>query len=144
MAARKKADDITEQAVAEQVISDNKTVKNEDNIVLSSNEYNSLMERIAILEKKNEQAMVAALPAAVQRAQAKAAEKTVKLRLPVGRTPAEKRPLFVASNGKCMFIPRGVEVEVPEGIANAYYDSEKQALEASIATEEMSAKSESF
>ncbi len=144
MAARKKTDDIIEQTATEQAVSDNKTAKSEETIVLSAAEYNNLMARIAALEKKNEQVMTAALPAATRRAQAKAAEKTVKLRLPVGRTPAEKRPLFVGSNGKCMFIPRGVEVEVPEGIANAYYDSEKQALEASIAIDEMSAKSETF
>lgn len=42
-------------------------------------------------------------------------EKKVKIKLPITRT--EKEPVYVAINGKPYLIKRGVEVEVPAGVA---------------------------
>lgn len=44
-----------------------------------------------------------------------AAEKKVKIRLPLTRT--EKDDVFVGLNGKTYLIKRGVDVEVPAGVA---------------------------
>lgn len=52
-----------------------------------------------------------------------AAPKKVKIRLPLTR--AEKDDVFVALNGKTYLIKRGVDVEVPAGVAEILATSEK-------------------
>lgn len=49
--------------------------------------------------------------------------KTVKIKLPLTRT--EKDDVFVGLNGKTYLIKRGVEVEVPEGVAKILERKEK-------------------
>ena len=52
-----------------------------------------------------------------------AAQKKVKIKLPLSRT--EKDDVFVGLNGKTYLIKRGVEVEVPEGVARILARKEK-------------------
>ena len=52
-----------------------------------------------------------------------AANKKVKIRLPLTRT--ERDDVFVGLNGKTWLIKRGVEVEVPEGVAKILERREK-------------------
>ena len=56
------------------------------------------------------------------------APKKVKLILPLTRT--EKDDEYVCLNGKSYLIQRGVEVEVPEGVAEILRNKEKQLVEA--------------
>ena len=49
--------------------------------------------------------------------------KKVKIKLPLTRT--EKDDVFVGLNGKTYLIKRGVEVEVPEGVAKVLERREK-------------------
>lgn len=49
--------------------------------------------------------------------------KKVKIKLPLSRT--EKDDVFVGLNGKTYLIKRGVEVEVPEGVAKILQRREK-------------------
>ena len=49
--------------------------------------------------------------------------KTVKIKLPLTRT--EKDDVYVGLNGKSYLIKRGVEVEVPEGVAKILERREK-------------------
>lgn len=51
------------------------------------------------------------------------AVKKVKIKLPLTRT--EKDDVFVGLNGKTYLIKRGVEVEVPEGVAEILTRKEK-------------------
>lgn len=51
-------------------------------------------------------------------------EKTVKVRLP--RTRADESDVFVGVNGRTWLIKRGVEVEVPECVAEVLRESEEQ------------------
>jgi hypothetical protein len=44
-----------------------------------------------------------------------ATEKKVKIKIPLTKT--EKKDVYVGLNGKSYLIKRGVEVEVPEGVA---------------------------
>lgn len=54
-------------------------------------------------------------------AQSKNTHKTVKVKIPRDRTGnADPRGEYIAFNGKGMFIPRGVEVEIPQGYYEAY------------------------
>ena len=50
-------------------------------------------------------------------------DKKVKIKLPLTRT--EKDDVFVGLNGKTYLIKRGVEVEVPEGVAKILERKEK-------------------
>ena len=52
-----------------------------------------------------------------------AAPKKVKIKLPLTRT--EKDDVYVGLNGKTYLIKRGVEVEVPEGVAKILERREK-------------------
>ena len=52
-----------------------------------------------------------------------AAVKKVKIKLPLTRS--EKDDVFVGLNGKTYLIKRGVEVEVPEGVARILERKEK-------------------
>lgn len=52
-------------------------------------------------------------------------EEMVKIKLP--KTPQLREPQFVARNGKNMYIQRGVEVEVPKGIAEILENTDRQA-----------------
>ena len=52
-----------------------------------------------------------------------AAEKKVKIRLPLTRT--EKDDVFVGLNGKTYLIKRGVDVDVPAGVAEILENREK-------------------
>lgn len=52
-----------------------------------------------------------------------ATEKTVKVRLPLTRT--EKNDVYVAVNGKSYLIKRGVDVEVPEFVAEVLRHKEE-------------------
>ena len=51
------------------------------------------------------------------------AEETVTIKLPLTRT--EKDDVFVGLNGKRYLIKRGVEVEVPKGVAHILENREK-------------------
>lgn len=51
-------------------------------------------------------------------------EEMVKIKLP--KTPQLREPLFVSRNGKGMYIHRGVEVEVPKGVAEIIENSNRQ------------------
>ena len=55
-------------------------------------------------------------------------EKTVKIRLHLTRT--EKEDVYVAINGRSWLIKRGVDVEVPECVAEVIKNSEAQGVEA--------------
>lgn len=57
------------------------------------------------------------------------AEKMVKLRL-FKDSGKYKEPVFVAVNGKTYMIERGVEVEVPDYVAEVLANSEEQLTEA--------------
>lgn len=59
----------------------------------------------------------------------KKAEKMVKLRL-FKDSGKYKEPVFVAVNGKTYMIERGVEVEVPDYVAEVLANSEAQLTEA--------------
>lgn len=52
-------------------------------------------------------------------------EEMVTITIP--KTPQNREPLFVARNGKSMYIHRGVKVEVPKGIAEIIENSDRQA-----------------
>lgn len=52
-------------------------------------------------------------------------EEMVKIKIP--KTPQNREPVFVSRNGKNMYIQRGVEVEVPKGIAEIIENSDRQA-----------------
>jgi hypothetical protein len=52
-------------------------------------------------------------------------EEMVKIKIP--KTPQLREPVFVSRNGKGMYIQRGVEVEVPKGIAEIIENSDRQA-----------------
>ena len=52
-----------------------------------------------------------------------AAVKKVKIKLPLTRS--EKDDVFIGLNGKTYLIKRGVEVEVPEGVARIWERKEK-------------------
>ena len=56
------------------------------------------------------------------------AEKVVKIKLP--RNRKEEDDLFVSVNERTWLIKRGIEVEVPECVANAIRDSELMQEEA--------------
>ena len=62
--------------------------------------------------------------------------KKVKIKLPLTRT--EKNDVFVGLNGKTYLIKRGVEVEVPEGVAKILERKEKM-LSIAMAYEEEAA-----
>jgi exosome complex RNA-binding protein Rrp4 len=66
-----------------------------------------------------------------------AKEKTVKIRLPL--TKSEKNDVFVGVNGRTWLIKRGVEVEVPECVAEVLRHKEEM-LEQAMAFEEAAAK----
>lgn len=55
---------------------------------------------------------------------AEKAEETVIIRLPLTRT--EKDDVFVGLNGKRYLIKRGVDVEVPKGVAHILDNREKR------------------
>lgn len=63
-------------------------------------------------------------------------EKMVKIKLPLTRT--ERDDVFVGFNGRTFLIKRGVEVEVPEGVAWVLAESEKRE---GLAIENESARS---
>lgn len=66
-----------------------------------------------------------------------AKEKTVKIRLPL--TKSEKNDVLVGVNGRTWLIKRGVEVEVPECVAEVLRHKEEM-LEQAMAFEEAAAK----
>lgn len=55
------------------------------------------------------------------------APKTVKIKLPLTRSESED--VYVCLNGKSYLIKRGVEVEVPEGVAEILQHKEDQLAE---------------
>lgn len=130
--------DVSKENITEQNVSADNTV------TLTAEQYNGIMSRINVLEAQANLHERALAGQPVMRARAKAEEKKVMLRIPPGRTDYERQPLFIAANGRCMKVPRGVQVEVPESIANAYYDSEMQTLAAANAIDKMSAKINDF
>lgn len=69
-----------------------------------------------------------------------AKEKTVKIRLPLTRT--EKDDVFVGVNGRTWLIKRGVDVEVPECVAEVLQHKEKMLEVAMAYEEEAAAKAE--
>lgn len=71
-------------------------------------------------EKTDKTAETAAVNAAVKK---QAKPKTVKIKLPLTRT--EKDDVYVGLNGKGYLIKRGVEVEVPCGVAEILEHREK-------------------
>jgi hypothetical protein len=68
-------------------------------------------------------------------------EKTVKIRLPLSRT--EKDDVYVALNGKPYLIKRGVEVEVPAGVAEILQHKEEM-LALAMQLEEQAAANADF
>lgn len=66
---------------------------------------------------------------AVKEEKIEAAEKTVKIRIPRIRGE-EDEDVFVGVNGRTWLIKRGVEVEVPECVANVIRISEERKEEA--------------
>jgi hypothetical protein len=69
-----------------------------------------------------------------------AKEKMVKIRLPLTRT--EKDDVFVGVNGRTWLIKRGVDVEVPECVAEVLQHKEKMLEVAMAYEEEATAKAE--
>lgn len=68
-----------------------------------------------------------------------AKEKTVKIILPLTRT--EKNDVPVGVNGKTWLIKRGVEVEVPECVAEVLRNSEEMLAKAMAFEEQAATKS---
>ena len=66
-----------------------------------------------------------------------AAPKKIKIKLPLTRT--EKEDVFVGLNGKTYLIKRGVEVEVPDYVAEVLQHKEEMLSEA-MAFEEQAAE----
>lgn len=60
-------------------------------------------------------------------AQADPNEKKVKIKIPLTR--AEKDDVFVGLNGRTFMIKRGVEVEVPEGVAEILRNREEVLMQ---------------
>ena len=58
---------------------------------------------------------------------AEANEKKVKIKIPLTRT--EKEDVFVGLNGRTFQIKRGVEVEVPEGVAEILRNREEVLMQ---------------
>jgi hypothetical protein len=143
MATAKSKTDIKENVV-ENTVEDTIEETVEETVTIATAKLESLMARINALEEQGKVYEQALASKPEIRAKNKAAEKKVKLRIPPGRSQYERQPLFVAANGKGMRIPRGVEVEVPESIANAYYDSVDQSMAAADITDKMAAKSTEF
>ena len=72
-------------------------------------------------------------------AEAKNTEKKVKIILPLTRT--EKNDVPVGVNGKSWLIKRGVEVEVPECVAEVLRNSEEMLAKAMAFEEQAATKS---
>lgn len=72
-------------------------------------------------------------------AEAKNTEKKVKIILPLTRT--EKNDVPVGVNGKTWLIKRGVEVEVPECVAEVLRNSEEMLAKAMAFEEQAATKS---
>ena len=77
----------------------------------------------AAAEIAAEQTEQAEVQTEVQTEQTKPAEQTVRVRLPLTRT--QKDDVFVGLNGRTFLIKRGVDVDVPAGVAEILQHQEE-------------------
>lgn len=77
-----------------------------------------------------------------QQAPAQETEKTVKIRLPLIPGAEKQAALFVSCNNREMVIPRGVETEVPECMAEIIRHSEDMQYQAALLRMKLQQKAE--